>query len=319
MKLIDLHCDTIGKFLKSETGENLGQNKCSVSIPSMRKGNTMVQLFACFTYLPEFPEEGYEGSYRYVHKMIDCMEEQVKLFGNDIQIARSYEDIVENEAAGRISSILTVEEGGVLNGQMERLDILHERGIRLMTPIWNFENCLGHPNSRDAEVMKKGLKPFGREVVERMGELNMIVDVSHASDGTFWDILETAKSPIIASHSNCRALCDHPRNMTDEMIRALAERGGVSGLNFYGMFLGGKKESLIDDMVAHVLHMIQVGGSEFPAIGTDFDGFSGMEILEIPEVADMGKLWDALKKKGISESQLDKIWCENALRILKNL
>ena len=188
-----------------------------------------------------------------------------------------------------------------------------------MTPIWNFENCLGHPNSRDAEVMKKGLKPFGRDVVERMGELNMIVDVSHASDGTFWDILEIAKSPIIASHSNCRALCDHPRNMTDEMIRALAERGGVSGLNFYGMFLGGKKESLIDDMVAHVLHMMQIGGSEFPAIGTDFDGFSGMEILEIPEVADMGKLWDALKKKGISESQLDKIWCENALRILKNL
>lgn len=167
--------------------------------------------------------------------------------------------------------------------------------------------------------MKQGLKPFGKEVVEYMGELGMIADVSHASDGTFWDILKYAKGPVVASHSNCRAIADHPRNLTDEMIHALSDAGGVAGLNFYGPFLGNPVVSGIEDMVRHILHMIKIGGSEFPAIGTDFDGFDGMKILEIPDVSHMEKLWNALKKEGVSESQLDKIWYGNAVRILKNM
>lgn len=318
MKLIDLHCDTIMKMV--ETKENLMENHFDISIPAMKKAKTAVQLFACFTNIKNFPvEEGYEASYQYVHKMIDCMEEQEALFSDDIRIARSYEDILKNETEGKISAVLTVEEGGVLNGKIERLDDLQQRGIRLLTPMWNYENSLGHPNSRDAKVMCQGLKPFGKEVIERMGELGMIVDVSHASDGTFWDILNQAKSPVIASHSNCRAFCNHPRNMTDDMIRALANKGGISGLNFYGVFLGTQDQSRLDEMVVHVLHMINIGGSDFPAIGTDFDGFGGMKVLEVANVGEMEKLWNKLKKKGISESQLDKIWNGNAMRILKTI
>ncbi|MGN1267559.1 MAG: dipeptidase, partial [Dorea sp.] len=226
MKLIDLHCDTISKMIKED--QNILENNLNISIPAMRKAETAVQLFACFTNLSDFStEEGYDAAYRHVHKMIDCMEEQEKLCSSEIQIARSYDDIMGNNRAGRISAVLTVEEGGVLNGEMERLDELYERGIRLITPMWNYENCLGYPNSRKAAVMQKGLKPFGKGVLEKMGEMKMIVDVSHASDGSFWDIINMATCPVIASHSNCRALCAHPRNMNDEMIRALAEKGGV--------------------------------------------------------------------------------------------
>ncbi len=123
----------------------------------------------------------------------------------------------------------------------------------------------------------------------------------------------------MASHSNCRNLCNHPRNLTDEMIRALAEQGGVAGLNFFGPFLGTTKESKIEEMTAHILHMIQVGGSEFPAIGTDFDGIDGLERLDIPNASAMELLWEALKKKGLSQGQLDKIWGENVERVLREV
>ncbi len=317
MKLVDLHCDTIMKMIDEKS--NLMENNLCISIPALKKADSLAQFFACFTYLPDYPEEGYDGAYRQVQKMLDFVEEQEKIFSQEISIVKSYEDILENKTEAKISAILTVEEGGVINGKMERLEQLYKRGIRLITPMWNFENCLGHPNSRNAEDMKKGMKPFGKEVLERMGELGMIIDVSHASDGSFWDMIDMAKCPIVASHSNCRKLCSHPRNLSDDMIRALAERGGVSGLNFYGAFLGTADESRVDEMAAHVLHMIKIGGENFPAIGTDFDGFDGAKKLDIPTIGEMELLWNELKKKGIFESQLDKIWNGNALRILKNI
>ena len=320
MKLIDLHCDTLWKLTDPNEGGNLMENRCSVSIPHMKKAGTKAQFFACFTYLEDYKEAGgYEGCYNHVQEMIACMEEQTERYQDQIALAGSYQEMQENEEKGKISAFLTVEEGGILNGEMERLDALYGKGVRLMTPLWNYENCIGYPNSKDAAVMNRGLKPFGIDVVRRMDEIGMIVDVSHASDGTFWDIMKYGKRPAVASHSNCRAVCDHPRNLTDEMIRKLAEAGGVAGLNFYGLFLSGRKESKLEAMTAHVKHMVQVGGNEFPALGTDFDGFDGMEYEDIRGIDGMELLWHALKKAGLSENQLDGIWRKNAQRVLKRL
>ena len=318
MKLIDMHCDTIWKLKDLDKTGDLMENQCSVNIPGMKQAGVTAQFFACFIYR-EGMAGGYGEGYHHVHEMIDFMERQIERFPEDIAVAYSYDDVIKNESEGKISAILTVEEGGVLEGELKRLEDLYQRGIRLMTLMWNYENCIGHPNSRESSVMEKGLKPFGTETVRRMGELGMIVDVSHASDGTFWDILRCAKGPVVASHSNCRELKNHPRNLTDEMIRSLSGIGGGAGLNFYGPFLGTEDASLIDEMTAHIVHMIQCGGEDFPMIGTDFDGFDGIERLDIPGTAHMEKLWDALKKKGVSAAQLDKIWSKNALRILKSV
>ncbi len=319
MRLIDMHCDTLTHLIKKPE-QDLGDTGCSVSLAGMKKAGTMAQFFACFTYFKDYKEAGgYEDCYRQALRMIACMESQLSLFPEDIAPGRSYEEIMENQSAGKISAILTVEEGGILNDRPERLNILSEKGVRLMTLLWNYENCLGYPNSNDAKTMEKGLKRFGIEIVERMGEMGMIADVSHASDGTFYDILRYAKGPVVASHSNCRALCGSPRNLDDDMIRALAEKGGVCGLNFYGPFLGTKGESRIEEMTEHLLHMIRVGGREFPAIGTDFDGIDGMEHMDIPHVSEMDRLWDALKKKGIPESQAELIWSGNVLRALADI
>lgn len=318
MRLVDMHCDTIWKLMDLDQCGDLMENHCSVNISGMKEAGTLAQFFACFTNVKDHAG-GYDECYGHVFEMIQFMEEQVEKYGGELSFATSYKELIRNKHAGKISVILTVEEGGILNGSLARLDELYRKGVRLMTPIWNYENCFGYPNSRDCSVMERGLKPFGIEAIQRMGEKGMIIDVSHASDGTFQDILAYAKGPVVASHSNCRELCNHPRNLTDEMLKALAEIGGVAGLNFYGPFLGTANASMIEEMTAHVLHMIRCGGSSLPAIGTDFDGFDGIEKPDIPKIENMERLWVALKKKGVSESQLDQIWGGNALRILKNL
>ena len=187
-----------------------------------------------------------------------------------------------------------------------------------MTLLWNEENCIGYPNSRDGEVMKKGLKSFGIETVERMNELGMIIDVSHMSDGGFWDVLEYSKKPVVASHSNARALCPHPRNLTDEMIRALAEKGGVAGLNFYPYFVNENGKAGIEDLVRHLEHLFYVGGEDFVAIGTDFDGFDQGE-LELQNIGEMNLLYEALEKRKFNDGQIEKFWHGNVMRVMKEV
>ena len=164
--------------------------------------------------------------------------------------------------------------------------------------------------------MARSLKPFGRDAIRRMAELGMLVDVSHLSDGGFWDVADILRTPFIASHSNCRALCPHPRNLTDEMLRTLADRGGVAGLNFCPDFLTPQSESTISAMLAHLRHMIRVGGIECVALGTDFDGIHGP--LEIPDASRMSLLFDAMERDGFTTDQMERFAWGNAARVIKD-
>lgn len=317
--LIDLHCDTIWKLMDAKEEVNLEKNCFCVNMDEMKKADIMAQFFACFVDCGLFSKkEQYEKGYIYVKKMIERMKSEVRKYSDEIAFAKNKKEIEKNRKEGKISAVLTLEEGGVFNGKIERLDELWREGIRLVTILWNYENCIGYPNSRKQEVMCKGLKPFGFEVVERMNEMGMIIDVSHLSDGGFWDVVEISKCPIVASHSNAREICSHPRNLTDEMIRAIGENGGVIGINFYPRFLKTNGKAGVDDIVAHLNHIINVGGIECACIGTDFDGFSG-ESTEIEKMGQMHLLCDALKKNGIKENYIEKIWKENAMRIIKEV
>lgn len=315
MKLIDMHCDTLSLLLRTEG--NLKETSECVTIPRLQSAGAKAQFFACFTYFDE--KKNYDASYLDVLRMIDIMERECSANSDEIAIALTYDDMVGNCRDGRLSAFLTVEEGGVINGRMERLEELYDRGVRLLTPIWNYENCFGAPNSRDADLMNKGLTAFGKEALSYASDKGVILDVSHASDGSFRDMLDCAKGPIVASHSNCRELCAHPRNLSDEMIHVLAERGGVGGLNFYGHFLDGTAESRLEAMLAHLKHMINKGGAEFPAIGSDFDGFDGMTREDIPSVDSMDKLWFALVKAGFGEDLCERIFYRNAERIIREI
>lgn len=333
MNLVDMHCDTISELMKASAGDTLMGNNLSISVEGLEKAGTLVQFFACFVNAASFEETktpgnsgiagrqkqisptGWERAYRAVIKMIERMDREQN---EKVKIACSYSEIMENKRRGIISAVKTVEEGGVISGKLSRLDTLYQAGIRLVTLTWNYANCLGYPNSREKTIMEKGLTRFGFQAVERMNELGILVDVSHLSDGGFWDCIRISKVPICASHSNARALCNHPRNLTDEMLRALGKAGGAAGINFYPAFLREGGAAVLDDIACHAVHMIQVGGEETVAIGTDFDGFDN-EVREqwIGHVRDMGLVWEAMKKRGITERQLDKIMGENALRIIK--
>ncbi len=318
MRLIDMHCDTVLGLMHGEN-VNLKKNALCVDLEKMRQADSMAQFFACFIYMKRFQgNDRFAQGYQHALKMIARAKEEFAKYPEEIVLTTSFDEMMQNEQAGKMSAILTVEEGGVIDGKMENLEELYRQGIRLITLTWNEENCLGFPNSKDANVMNQGLKPFGIEVVERMNELGMIVDVSHLSDGGFWDTIKYSKKPVIASHSNARTLCNHQRNLTDEMIRALAEKGGVSGINFYPYFLNENGKATIDDLIRHIEHLYYVGGEDFVAMGTDFDGFDDGE-LDIKHLGEIPYLYEALKKRKFNDSQIEKFWHKNAMRVMKEV
>lgn len=319
MHLIDMHCDTVAKILESKNGEGLYENSFDVDIKGMKNAGTMAQFFACFVYMEMFQgKDRMEKAYLYAKKMAAKLKEEVQKNSKEIALATTADSILQNQEQGKISAILTLEEGGVINGEFRKLEELYNEGIRLVTLLWNFENCMGYPNSKDRKIMEQGLKPFGFETVERMNDLGMLVDVSHMSDGGFWDVIHTSKKPVVASHSCGRSLCNHPRNLTDEMLRALGEKGGLAALNFYPAFIREDQKASKEDLAAHIKHMINVAGMDAVAIGTDFDGFEGGE-LEIDKTGKMSLLYHTLKKEGFTEEQLEKIWFGNVMRVIKEV
>lgn len=315
MNVIDLHCDTIWRLMDSKGAEHLEENSYCVDIKKLQQAGALAQFFACFIWVKQFQMDFEEG-YRYALDSIELAKKELERNQKQIQLTCSVKELELHERRNIISAFLTIEEGGILYGDIGRVKELYDRGIRLITLLWNEENCIGYPNSRDGKIHQKGLKPFGRDVVAAMNEKKMLIDVSHLSEGGFWDVLQLSSAPVVASHSNARALCDHPRNLDDAMIRALAEKGGIAGLNFYSYFLNGTDQMQIIDLVRHVKHMMRIGGEDFVALGTDFDGFDDT-FMEISHIGQIERFYDALKQEGITERQIDKIRSQNALRVMK--
>jgi membrane dipeptidase len=212
-----------------------------------------------------------------------------------------------------------IEGGHAIEDSLRLLRNFHALGVRYMTLTHNI-----HSNWADSAAQPakhNGLTAFGREVVREMNRLGMMVDVSHVSDKTFWDALETSGAPVFASHSSCRALCDVPRNMTDAMISAMAKKGGVIQINFNCGFLvkkpaGGKDSATLADAVAHIDHAVRVAGIDAVGIGSDFDGIecvpSGLE-----DVSKFPALARALAAKGYSADDIRKIYGGNTLRLMR--
>lgn len=318
MRLIDLHCDTLWMMMRNEN-VHLQKNTVCVDVEKLKAAGSMAQFFACFIHLDSIQGENrFDKGYQLALDMIARGKKELAECSEDIELALCHDDLMKNNANDKMSAFLTIEEGGILNGDIRRLDSLYEEGIRLMTLTWNHENCIGYPNSKKDESMQQGLKSFGIEVVKRMNELGMIIDVSHLSDGGFWDVLKYSTQPVVASHSNARSLCNHPRNLSNEMIKALAEKGGIAGVNLYPYFINQIGNASVEDIADHVVHMYNEGGEDFVAIGTDFDGFNEGE-LEIAHIGEMDKLYDAVKRRGFSERQMDKFWFGNVMRVIKEV
>lgn len=258
-----------------------------------------------------------------VSEQIDVFYDEMEKNKDCIGIVTSYHEILANEKQGKMSALMTIEEGGCCKGELENLETLYQRGARMMTLTWNYPNELASPNlpadSFGAFDSTKGLTRKGFSFIQRMEEIGMILDVSHLSDAGFWDIAKHTKKPFAASHSNARALSPHARNLTDDMLRVIADRGGVAGLNFYGRFLNPTDDSHSSTarMAQHVRHIVNVGGIECIGLGSDFDGITGE--LEIEDCSQLAKLTAELERAHFTGSEIEHILYKNVMRFYREM
>ena len=319
MKFIDMHCDTISSIYLDRMGgevKKLRENNGHVDLARLKKGGCLAQNFALFTILKKDPDP-----YGFARGACRLFKEELAENDDMIRQAVTVEEILRNDRDGRMSGVLTIEEGGICNGSTDVLRDFYREGVRMMTLTWNYENDLAYPNKVDMNTgismpeTEHGLKKKGIEFVELMEEIGMAVDVSHLGDAGFWDVAEIMKKPFAASHSNARAIAGHTRNLTDEMIRTMAERGGVMGINYCPVFLDDREDggtSCISAMVRHIKHISNVGGIECIGLGSDFDGISGT--LEIDSPSAVHLLEEALYRNGFTQTEVEKIFYRNVLR-----
>ena len=331
--IIDMHCDTISKIYElRRQGEDVGlrRNNLHLDLLRMKEAGYMAQCFALFTYMPYTQGRGVDPA-AYAKTLSDTMDRELEANANLIRPALSAGDIVRNYREGFLSAVKTIEEGAVYKGSPEMIRFFYDLGVRKSTLTWNFENELAFPNRahKDPETgeyhifpeTERGLKKAGQDAVQLMEELGMLIDVSHLGDAGILEILDMVDphTPVIASHSNARAVTGHPRNLTDQMLRGIAEHGGVTGVNFCAEFLSedGNNVSRIKDLVSHVRYIYNTAGSDAIGLGTDFDGIDDQ--LEINGAGEMQKLADALSAAGFTTGEIEKIFWRNVMRVYEEV
>lgn len=324
--VIDLHCDTIAQIESAQREgkqRSLRQNALHIDLERMRQGGYLCQCFALFTHLGALRKRG-ESPFAHACHLADCMDEAIAPNEDYIQKCTSYQEIAACQTAGKMAALMTVEEGGVFEGKIENLHALYRRGVRMSTLTWNFANELGYPNpNREKgkpyhEDVTNGLTPAGVEMVREMQRIGVLVDLSHLNDAGIWDVFACTKEPVIASHSNARAECGHLRNLTDAMIRKLADRGGVTGINYCSEFVRPDTDfTSCEDLVRHMRHLKQVGGIDCIALGSDYDGIGNQ--TEMGGAQGMQMLADFMENSGFTTGEIEKVFSQNALRVLKDV
>lgn len=307
MKYIDFHCDTITELHDHPEKGSLLKNSLYVDLEKLKKGGCFIQDFALWVDKKETPDV-----WKRYENLLGTFRREMEAWHRLICPIRCREDLREAEEEGKIGALLSVEGGEAAGGSVEKLERMYKDGVRLMTLTWNYPNEIGFPNGMEGGITKKG-----REMVEAMENLHMIVDTSHLNDEGTREILMTCHVAPIASHSDARAVTGHRRNLPDDLIRLFGEKGGLIGLNFANHFTGAEDVTTLDSIVRHARHIRDVGGIDVLALGSDFDGIEPK--LELKDPSEMGRLAEALKKGGFKEEEIEKIFWWNGERYLEDV
>lgn len=312
--IIDCHCDTISNLLlstKSKYRFAKGNLHGHLDLPRMCKGGIKTQFFAACTGKKD------RGS-RETLEMISCYYRNI-ITGNGqiIGHVNVFSDIGALNERGKIAAILSIEGGEALDGDVSMLDIYYRLGVRSLSLTWNHENELAGSHLGRGEG-KGELTRLGRKVVERMEDLGMLVDLAHISPRAFYDVMDFASKPPIVSHANARFVCDNSRNLSDEQLKILFNRGGVVGLTFFPYFIAENiDECSIDKLIDHFVHIATIAGVEVLALGSDFDGID-ITMDDLHDCTCYGRLVSGLIRRGFSPSEVELIISGNALRILED-
>ena len=318
---LDTHCDT-PMFFPQGVDFGSRDSRILVDLHKMSEGHQDATIMV--SYLPQ-PQQGetftskvafdVTGPTEYADLIFDKIEAMVEKNKEFLSIARTPADLYANKQQGRHSIMLGIENGLAIDGQLERLQHFAQRGIVYMTLCHNGDNDIC--DSARGNSTHQGVSAFGRQVIAEMNRLGIMVDLSHASEKTFYDALELSELPIVCSHSSCRALCDHPRNLTDEQMRALAAKGGVMQVTMYNGFLVKDGEATVLDALRHLEHAIEVMGIDHVGIGTDFDGDGG--VRGMANAAELINFTRLLLSRQFSEQDIEKIWGGNFLRVMSQV
>lgn len=219
-------------------------------------------------------------------------------------------EVDEAVRRGKMAALLSIEGADLLDCEERNLETARSWGVRLLNPVWNRANSLCGTNCEEPD---RGLSQKGKRFVRQMEEMDIYPDMSHISDAGFWDVIKTAQGPVVASHSNARALCPHPRNLTDDQFRAIRDSGGIVGLNLYRDFVG--PQGTMEELVAHVEHFLNLGGEKTLCLGGDLDGCEALA-AGMQGIQDVPKLYAALQARGYGEALLEDVFWNNLRRIL---
>lgn len=318
MFILDSHCDTPSELVRGRD-MSADSQKSHVDFPKLKRGGVDGAFFAL--YIPADMET--DDAYVHALKLSGAVKNLIEMASDKARLAVSENDALENKSKGLFSIFLGLENGSPIGKSMDRLHEFYDSGVRYMTLCHSGDNQIC--DSCASGGRWHGLSPFGKEVIAEMNRMGMLVDVSHISDESFYDVLECSSKPVVATHSCCRKLAEHPRNMTDDMIMALASAGGVIQINFYPAFLDssfsyseGMDMSLRPSyrlIADHIDHVVSLVGTDHVGIGSDFDGIEvtpqGME-----DISMMPVLFDELRKRGYSETDLEKIASGNFFRVM---
>lgn len=310
---LDSHCDT-PMFFPQGVDFGSRDEKLLVDLHKMTEGHQDATIMVA--YLPQsLADSQPKGCRKFADDIFDKIEEVVSQHQEHIAIAKDYVELVFHKETGRKSIMLGIENGIALEGDLKNLKHFADRGIVYMTLCHNGDNDIC--DSAKGNNTHNGVSDFGKKVIRKMNKLGIMVDLSHASEKSFYDALEISKQPIVCSHSSCRALCDHPRNLTDDQMRALAKNGGVMQITLYSGFLRSDGEATIEDAIAHLEHAIEVMGIDHVGIGTDFDGDGG--IRGLANSSELLNLTRQLMSRGYSDDDIHKIWGGNFLHLMTKI
>jgi microsomal dipeptidase-like Zn-dependent dipeptidase/anthranilate/para-aminobenzoate synthase component II len=311
---LDTHCDTPMFFPQNVLFDHRDP-RILVDLHKMDEGRQDATIMVA--YLPQNPAAGDPASHAkaYADSIFDKIENIVAGNSNYISIARTPADLWTNKHEGRKSIMLGIENGRAIEGSLDNLRHFTERGIVYMTLCHNGDNDIC--DSARGSQTHGGVSNFGREVIREMNRLGIMVDLSHAAESSFYDALELSETPIVCSHSSCRALCDHPRNLTDDQMRALAQKGGVMQVTLYNGFLVKEGQATIEDALRHLEHAISIMGIDHVGLGTDFDGDGG--ICGLASSSELLQFTRQLLTRNYSEEDIQKIWGGNFLRVMQQV
>lgn len=318
MRIIDLHTDTLTRQRIGKLDENVeyiySNEDRHLDLKKAKEANYSLWATACFLKMPEGELKSRALQYfQRINRLVEKHPEECAIF-------KSYDEYLKNIEEGKVTLLKTIEEGEIFEGKLDNLHKFANLGVKMATLTWNYPNSLAWPNYPRDDLndpeLTFGLTNKGKVFVKEMERLKMIVDVSHLGDKSFYDLVENYHGIIVASHSNARSINPSVRNLTDDMIKIIAQSGGVIGLNLCEYFVK-VSDNYVLDLVKHLNHIRKIGGIDVCALGSDFDGINTPPLLT--DCTKWNILFEALRTDGWSEEDLEKLTHKNFERILQSL